>query len=339
MNIKVIVVTAVMAVLSVGVMTATLGGPQVFPSVTTQTTLQNNFDQTAFIMVSAPEKQDKTTIASEDVAQPKVIPMGSGSGVFLRDRLVLTACHVVLRGECKDWNASPYDKIKVTLMGQIYTARVAKWDKPKDLALLVLDDPFTSAQPVTLSCDRLTYDRHPLFAIGYPYRVGKLVKSGYLSQPQASFNGDLGYPEVQKPWDGDYTMTDEQEKEAGNTEEILTANAYGTEQGWRRFFNQLDMQALPGNSGGPVFTDTGKLTGIVSNILKYPGEGQVRIRMPMAPGVAMTVKGEAMTFLDMGLTHVTKPERICEFVNSITDKVYNPQYYNGTDLGSNWREQ
>lgn len=120
-------------------------------------------------LTSSDTRAQETTLSSEEVfnlispAIPFIeTPLGTGSGILIDDRHVLTDAHVV-------W---PYAAVSVRFPGDpaIVDVPVVGWDLMVDLAVLELPTPSTVTPVVMGSTDGLPIGSQ-LFAIGYPGTV------------------------------------------------------------------------------------------------------------------------------------------------------------------------
>ena len=249
-----------------------------------EVTLQDNFNQTAHITTEG----------------------GSGSGVLVNPWAVLTACHVVVTEECSftELNLEPVKGIVINIAGRTFAGKVTKFDPYSDLAYVELitvlgvsktthaDGSYSGTDPVTVSCDPLTISRDLIYGIGFPMAMEKNIKSGVISALNGTFPG-YSMISSSPPW--------------ARTDFADIAGMFDREY---KYFTLFDITLLPGNSGGGIFDKRGHLIGITSHIMKHPE----KIQPQAGPNSSIVA-------VPSGYTYATKPQRICEFLQSLPDYV------------------
>lgn len=219
---------------------------------------------------------------------------GSGSGVLINPWAILTACHVVVDNECdfKKLDLKPVEGIKVVIMGRMFVGTVTKFDPYSDLAYVELNTVLgaTAARidPVTVSCEALTINRDLIYGIGYPMSMEKNIKSGVISAIDGTFPG-LAMMSSSPPWAREQFP-----------------DIVGMIDREHKYFTLFDITLLPGNSGGGIFDKRGHLIGITSHIIKHPE----KITPQAGPNSSLAP-------VPSGYTAATKPQRICEFLNTV----------------------
>ena len=247
---------------------------------TKEVTLQDNFNQTAFITSKG----------------------GLGTGVLVTPWAILTACHVVVTEECNPTklNLKPVEGIVINIAGKTFFGKVTKFDPYADLAYVELltvlgvsktiyaDGRTDGADPVTISCEPLTISRDLIYGIGFPMAMEKNIKSGVISALSGTFPG---YSMITSgpPWAREQF-----------------ADIAGHIDREHKYFTTFDITLLPGNSGGGIFNKRGHLIGIVSHIIKHPE------KITPQGGPKSSVVG-----VPSGYTYATKPQRICEFLGKV----------------------
>ncbi len=169
---------------------------------------------------------------------------GVGSGVILsRDGLVLTNAHV----------ASPHAvEISITLPSlERVDARLVGWDHWTDLALirLNLDEVRRrglSFQPAAFGDSDALYAGETVYAVGTPYGLTRTVTRGIISNNRRYFEDSEG--------------------------------VRGYETGSFNTWLQTDAAIKPGNSGGPLVTEDGRVVGI--NSRAYVGADNLGFAIP-----------------------------------------------------------
>ena len=158
---------------------------------------------------------------------------GQGSGVILDDAgRVLTNNHVVT-------GAGANGELTVTLSdGRAYSATVVGTDPSTDLAVIVMKGA-ENLTPATLGDSDAVKVGSPVMAVGNPLGLAGTVTTGIVSA--------LDRPVTT-------TSEDAQTSASGDSAPVVT-NAI-----------QTDAAVNPGNSGGALVDDTGKVIGIPSSI-------------------------------------------------------------------------
>lgn len=159
-----------------------------------------------------------------------VVKIDSGGGlgagfIFPTQKYVATAFHVVSLGH----------PILVTLVtGKSISAKIVAYDPGNDLAILELDEPVTTIEPLRLSEDPVAELGSPVVAIGHPYGNAGDTKH----------RGLLGWSVSQ-----------------------------GIVSGSGPSLIQTDAALNPGNSGGPVLGCDGRVLGVASAKARGEGVG------------------------------------------------------------------
>jgi S1-C subfamily serine protease len=159
-----------------------------------------------------------------------VVKIDSGGGlgagfIFPTQKYVATAFHVVSLGH----------PILVTLVtGKSISAKIVAYDPGNDLAILELDEPVTTIEPLRLSEDPVAELGSPVVAIGHPYG----------NAGETKHRGLLGWSVSQ-----------------------------GIVSGSGPSLVQTDAALNPGNSGGPVLGCDGRVIGVASAKARGEGVG------------------------------------------------------------------
>ncbi len=154
------------------------------------------------------------------------IPQGSGSGfVWDRDGHVVTNFHVIQAGDV--FTVSFED-------GSTYDAQVVGHEANKDLAVLKVDAPTESLQPLRLGDSTQLIVGQKVLAIGNPFGLDHTLTTGIVS-----------------------ALGREMRSVAGTT---------------IRDVIQTDASINPGNSGGPLLDSSGALVGVATAIYSPSGQ-------------------------------------------------------------------
>jgi S1-C subfamily serine protease len=162
--------------------------------------------------------------------------MGSGTGVLINSRQILSAAHIF----DPKWN-NPTIKVKV--LGEDIVAKVDNVfiENGEDLAVLTLEKA-VPLDPISIDCTPLQYSAEDVYTIGSPYGTEKLIRFGNIARLSPTL--------YKRAWQQD--KTEEEKLEWKKNHKSL---------------NTIDMTAFPGNSGGPVFNKRNNMIGIVSSIM------------------------------------------------------------------------
>lgn len=177
------------------------------------------------------------------------IPSGSGSGfVWDGDGHVVTNFHVIE-------NATSFS---VTLHDQtIHQARVVGMDPSKDIAVLKINAPRESMQPIAVGSSATLQVGQMVLAIGNPFGLDHTLTTGVVSA--------IG-----------------REIKAGNGRTITDVI-------------QTDASINPGNSGGPLLDSRGKLIG-VNTMIYSPSGASVGIGFAVPANTVKRVVPQIITF-------------------------------------------
>lgn len=188
-----------------------------------------------------------------------LLEKSAGSGFLIGDRLVTTNWHVCCKG----------GEAKVLVMNekrQTSEAKVLWKDEGKDLAVLELQSSLGGSK-VKFSTREALRDGQAVWAIGYPGAAGRI--SGIAS--------------IQIP-----TITQ------GIISKFFTSERQGNSVPTR--FLQTTAAANPGNSGGPLFDDCGRVVGINSRkaLVKVVTADGREERVPLADGINFAIESQEL---------------------------------------------
>lgn len=190
--------------------------------------------------------------------------VGSGSGFLVTEKFVATNWHVCCRVN-PDVPNTEISVFVVTAKDQQFAATVKWSSEPKDLAVLEVQDKLPR-QPVTVATGPLR-DAQPVWAVGFP-----------------------GASSIAANDDGRYIPT--------VTQGIISKMFRG-----RTMKDAVDVSMLqttaavnPGNSGGPLFDDCGRLIGInsakaLTTVITSSGRQE---RVPLADGINWAIHQEEL---------------------------------------------
>jgi S1-C subfamily serine protease len=188
-----------------------------------------------------------------------LIEKGSGSGFLIGDRLVVTNWHVCcMRGETKI--------LVMNEKRQTSEAKVLWKNEGKDLAVLEMQNPVAGVK-VKFSTRQVLRDGQAVWAIGYPGAAGRMS----------------GQDSIQIP-----TITQ------GVISKFFTSAKQGNSEATR--FMQTTAAANPGNSGGPLFDDCGRVIGINSRkaLVKVVTADGREERVPLADGINFAIESQEL---------------------------------------------
>ena len=176
---------------------------------------------------------------------------GTGSGVIYDAQGdIVTNYHVIAAA------VQSGGKIQVTLAdGRIYDAEVVGHDRTTDLAVIRLVNP-----PSDLTVARFGSSSHltvgaPVMAIGAPLGLSKTVTTGIVSALNRPVEVAVDDDSSKNNGQGDSSDPFGQQKRNQSSSDTVITNAI-----------QVDASLNPGNSGGPLFDQTGAVVGINSSI-------------------------------------------------------------------------
>ncbi len=184
-----------------------------------------------------------------------LLEKASGSGFLIGDRLVATNWHVCcMRGESKI--------LVMNEKRQTSEAKVLWKNEGKDLAILEIQNPVAGLK-VKFSTRPVLRDGQAVWAIGYPGAAGRMS----------------GQDSIQIP-----TITQ------GVISKFFTSARQGNSEATR--FMQTTAAANPGNSGGPLFDDCGRVIGINSRkaLVKVVTADGREERVPLADGINFAIE-------------------------------------------------
>ena len=203
---------------------------------------------------SAPDWQAVASAVSPAVVTIQVqssSSTGMGSGVVYDAKGdIVTNYHVIAAAEQSG------GKIQVTLAdGRIYDAEVVGHDRTTDLAVIRLVNP-----PSDLTVARFGSSSHltvgaPVMAIGAPLGLSKTVTTGIVSALNRPVEVAVDDDSSKNNGQGDSSDPFGQQKRNQSSSDTVITNAI-----------QVDASLNPGNSGGPLFDQTGAVVGINSSI-------------------------------------------------------------------------
>ena len=203
---------------------------------------------------SAPDWQAVASAVSPAVVTIQVqssSSTGMGSGVIYDAKGdIVTNYHVIAAA------VQSGGKIQVTLAdGRIYDAEVVGHDRTTDLAVIRLVNP-----PSDLTVARFGSSSHltvgaPVMAIGAPLGLSKTVTTGIVSALNRPVEVAVDDDSSKNNGQGDSSDPFGQQKRNQSSSDTVITNAI-----------QVDASLNPGNSGGPLFDQTGAVVGINSSI-------------------------------------------------------------------------
>ncbi len=203
---------------------------------------------------SAPDWQAVASAVSPAVVTIQVqssSSTGMGSGVVYDAKGdIVTNYHVIAAA------VQSGGKIQVTLAdGRIYDAEVVGHDRTTDLAVIRLVNP-----PSDLTVARFGSSSHltvgaPVMAIGAPLGLSKTVTTGIVSALNRPVEVAVDDDSSKNNGQGDSSDPFGQQKRNQSSPDTVITNAI-----------QVDASLNPGNSGGPLFDQTGAVVGINSSI-------------------------------------------------------------------------
>ena len=203
---------------------------------------------------SAPDWQAVASAVSPAVVTIQVqssSSTGMGSGVVYDAKGdIVTNYHVIAAA------VQSGGKIQVTLAdGRIYDAEVVGHDRTTDLAVIRLVNP-----PSDLTVARFGSSSHltvgaPVMAIGAPLGLSKTVTTGIVSALNRPVEVAVDDDSSKNNGQGDSSDPFGQQKRNQSSSDTVITNAI-----------QVDASLNPGNSGGPLFDQTGAVVGINSSI-------------------------------------------------------------------------
>ena len=190
--------------------------------------------------------------------------VGSGSGFLLTDRFVATNWHVCCRVNPDIANAD-ISVFVVTAKDQQFPATVKWSSEPKDLAVLEVQDKLPR-QPVTIATGPLR-DAQPVWAIGFP------GASSIAANDEGRYIPTVTQGIVSKMFRG------RTKQDAVDVSMLQTTAAVN-----------------PGNSGGPLFDDCGRVIGInsakaLTTVVTASGRQE---RVPLADGINWAIHQEEL---------------------------------------------
>ncbi|MCX6609827.1 MAG: trypsin-like peptidase domain-containing protein [Acidobacteria bacterium] len=188
-----------------------------------------------------------------------LLEKSAGSGFLIGDRLVATNWHVCcMRGESKI--------LVMNEKRQTSEAKVLWKNEGKDLAVLEMQKPL-AGEKVKFSTRQVLRDGQAVWAIGYPGAAGRMS----------------GQDSIQIP-----TITQ------GVISKFFTSAKQGNSEPTR--FMQTTAAANPGNSGGPLFDDCGRVIGINSRkaLVKVVTADGREERVPLADGINFAIESQEL---------------------------------------------
>ena len=203
---------------------------------------------------SAPDWQAVASAVSPAVVTIQVqssSSAGMGSGVVYDAKGdIVTNYHVVSAA------VQSGGKIQVTLAdGRIYDAEVVGHDRTTDLAVIRLVNPPSNLTVARFgSSSQLTVGA-PVMAIGAPLGLSKTVTTGIVSALNRPVEVAVDDDSSKNNGQGDSSDPFGQQKRNQSSSDTVITNAI-----------QVDASLNPGNSGGPLFDQTGAVVGINSSI-------------------------------------------------------------------------
>lgn len=231
------------------------------------------------------------------------------SGVFATNHHVVD--HIGLGGDVQ-LILNPAGENQTKAMG-----RVIRIDGEHDLALVKLKDPAIIAKlklvPPPLGDEKALFETVPIVAFGYPF--GKMLATEGTDYPSISVN-------------------------TGKVSAIRSKEG-------RIVLVQIDAAVNPGNSGGPVLDDTGKVVGIVVAGIRRTG---VNFAIPVSylkemidqPALVMSAanvpfkdRGKSQTF-NVELVAITKPIANAEIEVHFTTGASKPRTFKAKKKGDRY---
>ena len=176
---------------------------------------------------------------------------GMGSGVVYDAKGdIVTNYHVIAAA------VQSGGKIQVTLAdGRIYDAEVVGHDRTTDLAVIRLVNPPSDLTVARFGSSSQLSVGAPVMAIGAPLGLSKTVTTGIVSALNRPVEVAVDDDSSKNNGQGDSSDPFGQQKRNQSSSDTVITNAI-----------QVDASLNPGNSGGPLFDQTGAVVGINSSI-------------------------------------------------------------------------
>ena len=203
---------------------------------------------------SAPDWQAVASAVSPAVVTIQVqssSSTGMGSGVVYDAKGdIVTNYHVIAAA------VQSGGKIQVTLAdGRIYDAEVVGHDRTTDLAVIRLVNPPSDLTVARFGSSSQLTVGSPVMAIGAPLGLSKTVTTGIVSALNRPVEVAVDDDSSKNNGQGDSSDPFGQQKRNQSSSDTVITNAI-----------QVDASLNPGNSGGPLFDQTGAVVGINSSI-------------------------------------------------------------------------
>lgn len=203
---------------------------------------------------SAPDWQAVASAVSPAVVTIQVqssSSTGMGSGVVYDAKGdIVTNYHVISAA------VQSGGKIQVTLAdGRIYDAEVVGHDRTTDLAVIRLVNPPSDLTVARFGSSSQLTVGSPVMAIGAPLGLSKTVTTGIVSALNRPVEVAVDDDSSNNNGQGDSSDPFGQQKRNQSSSDTVITNAI-----------QVDASLNPGNSGGPLFDQTGAVVGINSSI-------------------------------------------------------------------------
>ena len=195
--------------------------------------------------------QDSSAASANGGTVASVASTGMGSGVVYDAKGdIVTNYHVIAAA------VQSGGKIQVTLAdGRIYDAEVVGHDRTTDLAVIRLVNPPSDLTVARFGSSSQLTVGSPVMAIGAPLGLSKTVTTGIVSALNRPVEVAVDDDSSKNNGQGDSSDPFGQQKRNQSSSDTVITNAI-----------QVDASLNPGNSGGPLFDQTGAVVGINSSI-------------------------------------------------------------------------
>lgn len=230
---------------------------QATPAATIRTS-EGGTTKTVAATGTSPDWEAVTSAVADSVVSITVAAQSGtavGSGVIYdATGHIITNNHVVAGAK----------QIQVTLAdGRIYSATLTGTDPATDLAVIALDDAPDNLTVASFGNSDDVVTGENVMAIGNPLGLSSTVTTGIVSA--------VNRPVVTTQKESGSTGSDDLEGLPGGLGELLRPQRTSTSQTYTNAI-QIDAAVNPGNSGGPLFDQTGQVIGITSSIAQVSEE-------------------------------------------------------------------